>query len=74
MVDFTCLVRRSRYYYSILPTIKHTVIDAHHVVSTILTVIPAPLTNETADYNKSVMKRHVPYSLYTQSRHTKLMV
>lgn len=58
--------RRSRYYYSILPTIQHTVTDAHHLVSTILTIIPAPLTNETEDYNQSVMKRHVIHNCFTQ--------
>jgi len=49
----------NRYYHAILPTISHTVTDAYHLVTTILTVIPVPLTTEIENYNRSVIKRHL---------------
>lgn len=48
-----------RYYYTILPTVNHTITDAYHLVSTILSIIPVPLTTDIQDYNKSVIKRHL---------------
>ena len=59
--------RSSRYYYTILPTVSHTVSDLHQLVSTMLTIIPACLAIELEDYNNgSVIKRHLMNSCLMQ--------
>ena len=55
----------SKYYYTILPTINHNVTDTLHLITTILTVTPLPLT--TCNYNnKSVIKDHVIHNCLIQ--------
>lgn len=52
-----------------MPSINHNITDVHRLVSTILTVIPIPLT--TGDYNnESFITHHVLHNCLVQFNHS----